>query len=68
MDNKQKFKNFVLFKYPIISPPHFPRVAKSAKTNLLIFNHTAKLIKDYQGEMGVEYKRKHLKNHHKNTI
>lgn len=38
MDSKQKFKNFILFKYPIISLlKSFPRADKTAKTNLLIF-------------------------------
>lgn len=38
MEYKEKFKNFIWFKYPIISPlKYFPRVNKSAQTNLLIF-------------------------------
>lgn len=49
MDNKQKFKNFILLKYPIISPyKYFPTVDQVPKLICLssLINYIAMSIKD----------------------
>lgn len=65
MGSKQKFKNFILFKYPIISSvKSFPRGDKHAQTNLSsLIKHIAMLIKDDSGEMGVLYRWKRERHH-----